>query len=138
MKITILNGSPSPDALESYLERLIPLLEKEGNTVTHLKLRDINLRACNGCYKCWVRTPGRCVLKDDSDLLDRTVIQSDFVLWATPLVMAFQPPFSRKRWTSTCRSCIPIWRSTKARCTIKPATRTTRASACWWKRSNHR
>lgn len=96
MKITILNGSPSPDALESYLERLIPLLEKEGNTVTHLKLRDINLRTCNGCYKCWVRTPGHCVLKDDSDLLDRTVIHSDFVLWATPLAMGFPTTLFKK------------------------------------------
>lgn len=89
MKITILNGSPAKDALETYTDKLIPILEKDGHAVIHLKLREMNIRNCTGCFKCWVKTPGHCVLKDDSDLLDKTVINSDFVLWASPLVMGF-------------------------------------------------
>lgn len=89
MDITILNGSPKQGALDVYLNKLIPLFEKGGHTVTHVLLRDMKLNPCTGCFNCWVKTPGRCVLKDDTDVLDRTIINSDFVLWASPLSMGF-------------------------------------------------
>lgn len=89
MDITILNGSPQQNALDLYLNKLIALLEQNGQRVTHLVLREIKLRPCTGCFKCWVKTPGHCILKDESDLLDHTIIHADFVLWASPLVMGF-------------------------------------------------
>lgn len=89
MNVTILNGSPKQGALDVYLNKLIPLLEKSGHTVTHVVLRDMKLNPCTGCFGCWVKTPGRCVLKDDTDVMDRTTINSDFMLWASPLIMGF-------------------------------------------------
>ncbi len=89
MNVTILNGSPKQGALDVYLNKLIPLLEKSGHTATHVVLCDMHIAACRGCFGCWVKTPGRCVLKDDTDVLDRTIINSDFVLWASPLIMGF-------------------------------------------------
>ncbi len=89
MRLTILNGSPTAGSLDAYLSKLISLLEKGGHAVTHVVLRDMKLYPCTGCFKCWVKTPGRCILKDDSDVLDRIVINSDLVLWASPLIMGF-------------------------------------------------
>ena len=89
MKITILNGSSIPGAMDAYFSKLIPLLEKKGHSVDHLFLREMNLHPCTGCFNCWVKTPGHCIHADDSDLLDKTIIQSDFLLWASPLVLGF-------------------------------------------------
>ena len=89
MNITILDGSPNKNALEPTLLELIRKLENKHHTVTHLVLRDMHIALCRGCFGCWVKTPGRCILKDDSDVLDRAIINSDFVLWASPLIMGF-------------------------------------------------
>lgn len=89
MKITILNGSPQPGALDSCLAELKPALEADGHSVTQLNLRDLTLRYCVGCWGCWVKTPGECSNRDDSHDMGRAVINADFVLWAAPLKMGF-------------------------------------------------
>jgi len=89
MKISILNGAPEQGNLDTYLDKLTNELKKSGHDVTTLVVREMKLHPCTGCFKCWVQTPGHCILKDDSDQLDRTIINSDFVLWASPLVMGF-------------------------------------------------
>ncbi len=89
MKITILNGSPEPGALDAYLAELKPALEAGGHNVTQLNLRKLTLRYCAGCWGCWVKTPGECANRDDSREMDRAVINADFVLWAAPLKMGF-------------------------------------------------
>jgi multimeric flavodoxin WrbA len=89
MKITILNGSPAPAQLDAYLSRLTFALESSGHAVTLINLRDIPLRHCVGCWGCWVKTPGQCRSGDASLDMDRSVIQSEFTLWAAPLKMGF-------------------------------------------------
>ena len=89
MKITILNASPQPGALDAHLAELKPALETGGHTVTQLNLRDLTLRYCVGCWGCWVKTPGECSNRDDSPEMGRAVINADFVLWASPLKMGF-------------------------------------------------
>jgi multimeric flavodoxin WrbA len=89
MKITILNGNPQPSAFDTYLAQVQSTLEKNGHLVTRLDLRDLPLRYCVGCWGCWVKTPGECVSLDASLVIDRAVINADFVLWAAPLKMGF-------------------------------------------------
>ena len=90
MKITILNGSPSPAAFDATLAQLKPALEADGHSVTQLDLRDMPLRYCIGCWGCWVKTPGQCSNGDTASVeMDRAVINADFVLWAAPLKMGF-------------------------------------------------
>ncbi|CAG0993905.1 hypothetical protein ANAEL_02464 [Anaerolineales bacterium] len=89
MKITILNGNPQLTAFDEYLTQLTTSLEAKGHHVTRLDLREMTLRYCVGCWGCWVKTPGECVNRDASLDMDRAVINSDFVLWASPLKMGF-------------------------------------------------
>jgi multimeric flavodoxin WrbA len=90
-KICILNGSRSDNgqALDKYLERLEGILESRKYEVTRLVLRDMDIRYCHGCWDCWVKTPGECVIKDDSSRVLQAIIDSDFVLTASPVVMGF-------------------------------------------------
>jgi multimeric flavodoxin WrbA len=91
MKISILNGNPSPKniAFDSYLEDLQSLLAFRGHTCENLTLRQLEAGYCTGCWGCWVRTPGKCVFDDDSHFVCGTVINSDFVLCASPLLMGY-------------------------------------------------
>src|SRR5512141_3521429 len=89
MKITILNGNPSPSQFDGYLARVESILASGVHQVTRLDLRDWPLRYCIGCWGCWVKTPGQCVSRDASLEMDRAVINADFVLWAAPMRMGF-------------------------------------------------
>jgi multimeric flavodoxin WrbA len=103
MKISIFNGNPTDESngFDAYLERLAVRLRSPdggGHEVNELKLRNLNAKPCVGCFGCWLKTPGRCILKDDSELTGRAMATSDFVLFAYPLVMGFTT--SLMRWAS--------------------------------------
>jgi len=89
LKITILNGNPSPAPFDDYLAQLGQKLETNGHTATCLQLRDLPLHYCVGCWGCWAKTPGECISQDASREIDRAVINSDFTLWAAPLKMGY-------------------------------------------------
>ena len=89
MKITFLNGNPQPTPFDDTLAGLATALQAAGHSVTRLDLRDLPLHPCIGCWGCWVKTPGECIVRDASLEMDQAVISADFVLWAAPLKMGF-------------------------------------------------
>ena len=97
MNIVILNGNPREGGkFDEYLYNFQNKLEKEGNRITMIPLRDSRLRYCIGCFNCWIKTPGKCVHKDDGPELLRAIINSNLVIFASPLIMGFPSAFMKK------------------------------------------
>ena len=61
-------------------------LTQKGFAITHKRLEPEELNYCVGCFGCWVKTPGRCVLKDSMDGINRAAMNSDVVVYLVPLV----------------------------------------------------
>ena len=97
MRITILNGNPDADnkIFENYMQNLSGSIESN-HSVTTLNLRDMDIRYCIGCFGCWVKTPGECSIKDDSHEVCRRSINSDLVLFASPVIMGFPSAVLKK------------------------------------------
>jgi multimeric flavodoxin WrbA len=91
MKIVILDGQldATPKSYRIYLNNLKNELENQGHSLTHHVLKDLGLHHCIGCWDCWVKTPGQCVFDDASREINREIINADFLLFASPLVMGF-------------------------------------------------
>lgn len=99
MKITILNGNPDPAVyphFDDYLSLLSQLLQESGAEVTLFPLRNMKIHYCAGCFGCWVKTPGECASPDDSADICREVIQSDGLLFASPLIQGFTSALLKK------------------------------------------
>jgi multimeric flavodoxin WrbA len=98
MKVVVLNGNPDEKnaGFDDYLSDLQSRLEEKGHQVDLLTLREMDFRFCVGCFGCWVKTPGMCVSKDASHDVDRRVINSDLVLFASPLLMGFPSAVLKK------------------------------------------
>jgi multimeric flavodoxin WrbA len=98
MKITILNGNPDADnaAFDDYLKRLSDALTSDGHTVAVFELREMDIKYCIGCFGCWVKTPGECIVPDESRDVRRAAIHSDLVLWASPVIMGFYSALLKK------------------------------------------
>lgn len=99
MRIVILDGQVNPENKEwsVYLTKLSAGLEKKGHGVKHYIIKDLKINRCTGCFGCWVKTPGVCVISDDNQEINRATINADFVLWASPLVMGFPSRYLKKK-----------------------------------------
>ncbi|MDD2965149.1 MAG: NAD(P)H-dependent oxidoreductase [Bacteroidales bacterium] len=90
MKITILNGDMSQGGseLSRFLEKLVAGISPN-HQVSQFPLHTMNLHYCTGCWNCWWKTPGRCSINDDGSEIFNSVINSDFVVFASPLLAGF-------------------------------------------------
>lgn len=44
------------------------------------------VKHCIGCFGCWVKTPGKCVIKDRCDVIPSYMAQSDEVIIISPIM----------------------------------------------------
>ena len=86
MKALILDGTKrSENALRIAQEAVENELKNNGWDVTSLTLRDMQIAPCLGCFGCWVRTPGVCVINDAQRDIMRMAFQSDLLVFLTPV-----------------------------------------------------
>lgn len=87
MRITIFNGSPrGEDSNTHRIVREFMLGAKEaGAEVENVFLAEHDIQSCKGCFGCWDKTPGMCIVQDDAAPLLHKIRNSDVVVFATPL-----------------------------------------------------
>ncbi len=97
MNITILNGDPESGDTDfsRWIEKLAKLYETDNN-VKVFRLSDMQLHYCIGCWTCWWETPGICIHKDDAPEVFKAVINSDFFIFASPLIAGFTSALLKK------------------------------------------
>ena len=89
MKVLVLNSSPrsgGQSKTELMLNALTDGMRESGATVEVIHLRTKDVKNCIGCFTCWTKTPGVCVIKDDmtTELFPKWA-EADLVVYATPL-----------------------------------------------------
>ena len=87
MKFCILMGSPRINGnTAELLKPFIAELESGGNAVDYITLADLDIRPCKGCYSCqYVEGKYGCVLQDDVEQIMQSIIDSDCIVFATPI-----------------------------------------------------
>jgi len=87
MKILILNGSTKDDPLaEKICKSLSEALKAQNYEGNLLNLTDIEIAPCLGCFGCWVKTPGLCVIDDAGRDIARSYMQSEMVVFISPII----------------------------------------------------
>ncbi len=87
MKVTVFNGSPRGRKSNSH-QIVEPLLEgarQAGAQAEEVFLIEKDIKHCRGCFTCWSKTPGKCVINDDMGGLMDLFLESDYVGLATPV-----------------------------------------------------
>jgi multimeric flavodoxin WrbA len=87
MKILAINSSPKKDEGNTALI-LNPFLEGAREAGAEAELfytRDLKIKPCLGDYICWLKTPGKCIHKDDMEMLLQKLAEADIWVFATPV-----------------------------------------------------
>ena len=45
-----------------------------------------NLTFCTGCFGCWIKKPGECIINDMMAEINRRVMNSDTVIYLSPII----------------------------------------------------
>jgi multimeric flavodoxin WrbA len=86
MKALILDGALGDGTeLDRVGDAVRGTLEDVGAGTRTLTLRRMKVRPCRGCFECWVKTPGECVIADEGRDVAREVVAADLVVYLTPL-----------------------------------------------------
>ncbi|MFW9827731.1 MAG: flavodoxin family protein [Candidatus Thorarchaeota archaeon] len=84
MSVLFLDGSTN-DNFDMIHSLITQELEKNGFEVDSILLREVNVAACQGCFECWVKSPGECRTDDYSREISRKMAQSDLIIHFTPI-----------------------------------------------------
>lgn len=86
MKILVIGDNSKDDTIgEDIKEKLFNLLKERNDQYIHYDVNKENLKHCIGCFGCWLKTPGICVFDDIGRKISRDYIQSDAVIFVSPV-----------------------------------------------------
>ncbi|MEM2870012.1 MAG: flavodoxin family protein [Thermoplasmata archaeon] len=72
-------------ATELVLRSFIRGFEESGGVARLLNPYELNIEPCRGCFACWTRTRGRCVIDDDMARVLDGIQNADAIILATPV-----------------------------------------------------
>ena len=84
MNAVLLDGSRG-DECRGALVALQEALAGAGCTTEVVSLREKKIAPCRGCFGCWVKTAGECVIDDDGRHVARSIARCDVLGYLTPV-----------------------------------------------------
>ena len=88
MNVLIVNGSPKGDKSNTLklTKSFVKGMQKSKSiNVTEINIKTSEINHCLGCFSCWVKTPGQCVINDDMSSYIQQFVNADLVIWSFPL-----------------------------------------------------
>ena len=93
MKILVLNGSPKKKSdtfrmTDAFLKGLNKTGEHEADIINVI---DRKVAPCQGCFGCWQKGDGHCVINDDQNGILDLYRAADIIIWSFPLYVYGMP-----------------------------------------------
>jgi multimeric flavodoxin WrbA len=86
MKFLVINTLAEFDERSN---KMIDSLNTKMNNVTIFDANKYKINNCTGCTHCWLKTPGVCAVKDDWEILFKTFLKSDTIIFIADARLGF-------------------------------------------------
>lgn len=121
MRAVILNGAFAGDDVCASAEAdLASAFAGLGWEVECLRLRELTIAYCKGCFGCWVKTPGVCPTRDDAGSVTRSLVRSDLAVLLTPVVFGGYSSELKKALDRSAGIVLPFFTRIKGEVHHKP------------------
>lgn len=92
LQSTILNACADEDSFAgAALDALVGRLRRDSETLV-IRPAGKQIANCTGCFGCWFKTPGVCVIDDDCRAITREIARADRLVFLTPVVFGGYHP----------------------------------------------
>lgn len=88
MNILLINGSPKGKKSNTYrlsTAFIDGIKEKNEIVLDEIALNRLDIKPCLGCFSCWNKTPGKCVINDEMSEVIQKLLWADVTIWSFPL-----------------------------------------------------
>ena len=85
MRIAIFNGSPRKENTAAMIEAFREGAEEAGHEVEVLHVGKMKINGCRACEYCHTKGEGKCIQKDDLEKIMPAYLESDMVVFASPI-----------------------------------------------------
>ena len=88
MNILVINGSPKGEKSNTFklTAAFLDGMQKAGeHQVETITVSQKSIEPCRGCFCCWEKTPGKCVLADNMSGILEKYLNAELVVWSFPL-----------------------------------------------------
>lgn len=93
MRILVLNGSPKKksDTFRLTDAFLKGMNKDRENVVDVVNVIEKDIAPCRGCFCCWDKMDGHCVIQDDQNEILDLYTKADVIIWSFPLYCYSMP-----------------------------------------------
>jgi len=110
MKTLILDGSQAGDNVGSYsAATLQSAIVARGRSSEVVVLRDKKIGNCMGDFFCWLKSPGKCHVADDHQEISKKYLESDLVIFLTPITFGGYSPTLKKMVDHQIQNTLPFF-----------------------------
>jgi len=87
MKALIISDNDfQTDLFKELKGQTTSFLAEKGYTIEIMAIGKDDLAFCMGCFGCWIKKPGECVIDDRMSDLNRGFVNSDMVIYLSPVI----------------------------------------------------
>lgn len=106
----ILDGT---DGADTFAAQVLAALRRRfvGDRVLVIRPGDLRIASCTGCFDCWIRTPGICVLDDDATQVAHALSLAERVVFLSPLVFGTYCAAIKGALERSIRVLLPTFRT---------------------------
>lgn len=87
MKIVAINGSPKgkTSSTNIMVNSFLAGAQEAGAEIFNIFLAEKEINYCKGCYSCWFKSPGKCIIQDDMTDVISHLAGANVIVLASPL-----------------------------------------------------
>ena len=112
MKVLVISDKEYRTGAFLELESLVDaFLEKKGFEVKKTVVDGKTVTFCMGCFGCWIKKPGECVIDDGMTGINRDFINSDAVFYLSPVVFGQFSPNMKNAVDRWIPNILPFFKS---------------------------
>jgi len=112
VKAVFLKGTP-PAGRDPMCNRasaaVMAVTKSQGWDTKAFALAAMDIHPCRGCFSCWLKTPGRCIIQDDQEAILEAFAASDRVIWLTPVTFGGYSPELKKALDRIIPNLLPFF-----------------------------